>query len=916
MLLDKLLSNISYANVAAIEKLEHKFDEDPQSIRKEWHRFFSELNSSTEGKRGGSLLAEVAPPSEREDLRVSNLIGAYRTYGHLFASFNPLESAAKEEPWQLRLETWGLNEASLEESFPTEGIIEKTTAPLKEIVEGLQKIYCNKIGIEYMGMQSLELERWLQQQIEPAAGHIDLEIEKKKMILEYLNRSEIFESFLHTKYTGQKRFSLEGAETIIPMLIAALEKGAQLGVTEFIFGMAHRGRLNVLSNILNKSYKNIFSEFEEWYVPTSAEESGDVKYHKGFSSLVTTPSGYPVKVVLAPNPSHLESVDPVVEGMVRAKQDSVENGVDKIIPLLVHGDAALSGQGVIYETLQLYRLPGYATGGTVHIVINNQIGFTTLPEESRSTRYCTDIARAFGAPVFHVNAEDPEGCFYAVQLAILMRQQFHCDVFIDLYCHRKYGHNESDEPFYTQPLLYQIIRKKRPIRELYRDSIIHQTVLERDIAESLENNFKLELQKSLEEKIASEPDKLENIKLELKEKNVEKRQNSEEISTEISYDTLLSLTTKICSVPENFTLHSKLINLLKERLQMAQKEKGKLIDWGLAELIAYASLLVEGTPIRLSGQDSCRGTFSHRHAVWIDQKEGAAYSPLAHLSREQAPFAVFNSPLSEYAVLAFEYGFSVGSPASLVLWEAQFGDFCNGAQITIDQYIASGEKKWGQKSGIVLLLPHGYEGQGPEHSSARMERFLALAAEENMKIVNPTSPAQFFHLIRLQAKQSHKQPLIIFTPKGLLRHPRCVSSIEEFTTGSFHKVLDDSDSGAKESKTVVFCTGRIFFDLAAKREVKASKIALIRIEQLYPFPAEQISALLKKYKKSEQFFWAQDEPINMGAWEYIRTDLQSLLPKNRSIEYIGRARSASPACGLHARHNQEHEAIMQAIFPD
>lgn len=920
---DELLMGVGYANIAAWEQMQVKHAADPFSVPVAWQQFFSQVEAQQAANKIQQLPVQHGAVG---DMRVGNLIEAYRTYGHLMAKVNPLVTLPEQEPWQLQLPTWGLSNELLDINFPTQGFLLAAQAPLREIVLALRQTYCNKIGFEYMGTQSLALEQWLQQHIEPTRCSVTLSIDEKRMILEHLNRSELFEIFLHTKYIGQKRFSLEGGETLIPMVAATLEWGSQLGIKEFVLGMAHRGRLNVLSNILNKSYGDIFSEFEEWYIPNSFEGSGDVKYHKGFSSIVPLASGREVKVLLAPNPSHLDAVDPVVEGITRALQtkgQEAEMNFGGIVPILIHGDAALSGQGVIYETLQLYRLHGYSTGGTIHIVINNQIGFTTLPSDSRSTRNCTDIARAFGAPVFHVNAEDPEGCIYAVQLAVELRQKFHCDVFLDLNCYRKYGHNEGDEPAFTQPLQYKVIRKKPPIREIYRDALIHQGVLERHIAELLEVEFKQQLQKALEEKVTPAPTISPAVQVEDKEIIAEDKLAAAfpKESTAVPYEVLHALAQRFSTIPEGFSIHRKLKAIITERLEMVDRGDGSTeghrpIDWGMAETLAYATLLTEGTPVRLSGQDSCRGTFSHRHAIWVDQEKDLPYSPLSHLSASQGRFDVLNSPLSEYGVLGFEYGYTLGSAESLVIWEAQFGDFCNGAQIIVDQFISTGEQKWGQKSNIVLFLPHGYEGQGPEHSSARMERFLTLSAEDNMSVVNPTTPAQLFHLLRRQAKQKNKRPLIVFTPKGLLRHQRCVSSLADFTGGGFKEVLEDPE-GLKDAKTLVFCSGRVFYDLQAERSKENKKdIALLRIEQLHPFPEEAFKKVMEHYSLAERFIWAQEEPQNMGAWEYMRTRLLPLLSKNRRIKYIGRSRSASPASGSHARHKQELEAIFRALYKD
>lgn len=849
------------------------------------------------------------------DLRIYNLVDAYRTYGHLLAKNNPLEPRKPEEPYQLKLETFGFSKQDLPSHFPSCGIYEEDEVPLLDIINALKTTYCDKIGVEYMGFVSPEMEQWLQQHIEPNRFRINLSIEQKQMILQHLNKSELLESFLHTKYVGQKRFSLEGSETLIPILASIIDTGATLGLKEFVLGMAHRGRLNVLCNILDKSYADVFSEFEEGYIPSSVEGSGDVKYHKGFLSEVKTIHGNKVKVILTPNPSHLEAVNPVVEGQVRAKQDLIVDDTrkDKIIPILIHGDAALAGQGIVYETMQLYRLEGYTTGGTIHIVVNNQIGFTTVPEDSRSTHYCTDLAHAFGAPVFHVNAEDPEGCIYATNLAVELRQKFHCDVFIELNCYRKYGHNETDEPAFTQPLEYQQIRKKRPIREIYRDALISQGILEKNVAEALEAEFKSALQEAL--KGLKIPPK------ELPEKPTQQLPSAkndgifQHIQTGVQKAMLKEIAERICHIPKGLTIHPKLAVLTKDRLAMLNESEGaRPVDWGMGELLAYGSLLWEGTSVRLSGQDSCRGTFSHRHALLMDQVKEQGYIPLKFLKKGQGRFDVYNSPLSEYAVLGFEFGYSIANPDALVVWEAQFGDFANGAQIIIDQFIATAEQKWNQKFGLTLLLPHGYEGQGPEHSSARIERFLTLAGDNNMQIAQPSTPAQFFHLIRRQILRPLRKPLVVFTPKGLLRHPACVSHLDDFTQGSFQEILDDVSSLKKPLK-LVFCSGRIYFDLVAAREKNgASNIALVRIEQLYPLDMERLKGIIGKYTGFKECIWVQDEPSNMGAWDFLRPILRELMPKGIEPSYVGRARSASPATGSHAIHKKEHAAILNILF--
>ncbi|MGA8163587.1 MAG: 2-oxoglutarate dehydrogenase E1 component [Waddliaceae bacterium] len=921
---------IDFGNLDFLEEMQKTYRENSGAVAPSWRSFFDQLEvyqpmslgdarshlidtAQLEGKRMRGLSEEGVVSigrAESAGLRVYHLIQAYRTYGHLMADINPIATHPVEEPWQLRLETLGFHTEELLQPFPSNGLFEEPAQPLQNIIEVLKDIYCRKIGVEYMGIQDPQLEQWLQQHIEPNRFKIDLNIEQKKMILQHLNKSELFESFLHTKYVGQKRFSLEGGETLIPILAAVIETGSGLGLEEFVIGMAHRGRLNVLSNILNKSYSQVFSEFEEGHIPLTFEGSGDVKYHKGFSSVIQTHGGSSVNVILNPNPSHLEAVDPVVQGRVVARQvkkDDISRK-ERIVPILVHGDAAIAGQGVVYETLQMYRLKGYSAGGTIHIVINNQIGFTTLPKDYLSTHYCSDIARTFCAPVFHVNAEDPEGCVHATNLAVKLRQKFHCDVFIDLNCYRKYGHNEADEPAFTQPLEYQLIRQKKPIREIYRDDLIHQGILERQMAEALEVEFKEALQAALS---GAKLDKRVPGKLPTE---AEKKESDffAPIETGVAKEVLKEAAERFCHIPEGFTIHPKLQRLIQHRLAMALEDKP--IDWGMGETLAYASLLREGIHVRLSGQDTCRGTFSHRHALWMDQVAERAYYPLKHLKRGQGRFDVYNSPLSEYAVLGFEYGYSLGFPEALVIWEAQFGDFSNGAQVIIDQFITTGEQKWGQKNGVVLFLPHGYEGQGPEHSSARIERFLALSGNNNIQVVYPTLPAQLFHLLRRQVLKPMDKPLVVFTPKGLLRHHDCCSALEDFTVGSFQEVIDDSVP-PNDVKRVVFCSGRIFFDLSEERKRKKVRdLAIVRIEQIYPLDEKKMQSIIKKYQHAGQWFWVQEEPENMGAWEFIRHHLRKLLPGRLRPVYIGRERSASTAAGSLALHKREHGELLLGLF--
>lgn len=921
--LERRASAVS-ASWSYIDQLYGDFAENPDHVGEGWKGLFSSAEvikktgvsaSSPEPSTASSL---GAPTSLESEARIHQLIRAYRTYGHLEAGFNPIRTDGIGAHTRLSLEGLGFNESELGKLFPSCGLLIKEQAPLSEIIQTLRAIYCDKIGFEYTGLQRPQIEHWIQHYLESSKLNHSLDIQHKRSILRHLNASELFEVFLHTKYPGQKRFSLEGAETLIPIIASLIDDGAEFGLDTFVIGMAHRGRLNVLSNILNKSHESIFYEFEDTHHPEDFfEGSGDVKYHKGFTANITTHSGREVSVELPANPSHLEAINTVVQGIVRAKEVQVGDDVEmqRILPILVHGDAAVAGQGIVYETLQLYDLPGYRVGGTIHLVINNQIGFTTLPKDARSTRYCTDVARAFGAPVFHVNAEDPEGCIYATNLAIQLRQRFHCDVFIEINGWRKYGHNEGDEPAFTQPKEYEIIRSKtHSIRERYRDDLIHQGVLEQKMATEEEQAFKESLQEALSGIREGQAPQNNHTAPSHEEESLD-GPLLKDVETKVESERLKNLTERFCSVPEGFSMHSKLKRLLKTRMAAVSQEKEKAaIDWGLAEHLAFASLIDEGVHVRLSGQDSRRGTFSHRHAMWIDQKNADKYFPLSNLSESQGRFDVFNSPLSEYGVLGFEFGYSLERPEALVLWEAQFGDFNNGAQIVIDQFISTSEQKWGKACPLVMLLPHGFEGQGPEHSSARMERFLQLAGDRNMRIVNPTTPAQLFHLFRAQVKCPVKKPLIVFTPKGLLRHPQCVSSLKDFEEGSFQRLIDDPNS-PKEAQGLVFCCGRIYYDLIKEREARGNKdLAIVRLEQLYPLDVEGVQEILKAYKKAKRFYWVQEEPLNMGAWDFIRAQIKQLLPGRHYLECIGRDRSASPATGSFRRHKMEYDTIISTLY--
>ncbi|MBX7065703.1 MAG: 2-oxoglutarate dehydrogenase E1 component [Parachlamydiales bacterium] len=877
------------ANLQMIEDLYSRYLANPESVDISWRHFF-------EGIDFGAYLTKrgVEPLPDQSNLRILELIQAYRRFGHLLARFNPLEQGEKTTP-ELELENLGFFSSELDQEFPTLGFCGKEVAPLREIIAALKEIYCSRIGVQFAAINNPELRKWIQSRLEPKLL-IEPTLEEKHLLLEYLNKSEVFETFLHTKYVGQTRFSLEGAETMIPLIAEIVDYAGDLGVGEMVIGMAHRGRLNVLTNILNKSLEMILAEFED---DTTLSFSGndDVRYHMGFEGEFTTRGQKKVLLEMAANPSHLESVNPVVLGQTYAKQFLKQNGQkDKIIPLLIHGDASIAGQGVIYECMQLMKLPGYSVGGTIHLVVNNQIGYTTLPEEGRSTRYCTDIAKSFGCPVFHVNAEDPESCLFAAKLAVEIRQKFHIDVFLDLYCYRKYGHNEGDEPSYTQPLQYEVIRAKKPIRQIYFEKLLSEGKSEQKLAETLEAQFKETMKKALAKA-------QEHIAGGVSEKPAAPVSPFEPVKTAVSESKLNSVLDLFCKIPQGFNLHPKLQKWLENRHQSLQKG----VDWATGECLAFGTLLDEKISVRLAGQDSKRGTFSQRHVIWIDNKTGNPYCPLCNYS---TPFQVINSPLSEYACMGFEYGYSWSAIDGLTLWEAQYGDFFNGAQIVIDQYIVSGDQKWNTPSSLTLLLPHAYEGAGPEHSSARIERFLQLCANQNIIVAYPSTPAQYFHLLRRQAIRKVKKPLVVFTPKSLLRAPACVSKAEEFTKGRFFEMLDDPTPPQK-AKRLIFCSGKIFYELLAART--RSDVAILRIEQLYPLHLDMLKELIAKYAGFTECIWVQEEAENMGAWRYIGPYLQSLTKK---LAYVGRPENATTATGSSKKHKQEQAALIKQAFGD
>lgn len=899
------VSYISNAHPDYIEQLYQDFTVNPESVDAEWKKFFEGFDFAVR-----SQLAEKENISPKE-LQVFYLIEEYRRKGHLLAKTNPIRPRKDRKP-NLDIAHFGLQESDLKKTFIAGNVLGLNHPTLEQIIQKLLLVYCGSIGIEYSYMVLAEDRLWFQNYIENKINQIQFSVDKKKRILEKLNQTVAFEEFLHKKYVGQKRFSLEGGETTIPALDAMINKAASLGVEEVVIGMAHRGRLNVLANIMGKTYEHIFNEFEGNAQPDMTMGDGDVKYHMGYSSQINTRSGKAVNVKLSPNPSHLEAVNPLVEGFSRAKADILyHSDTSKVLPILIHGDAALPGQGVSYEVIQMSQLKGYDTGGTIHFVINNQIGFTTDFEDARSSFYCTSMASMVNAPVLHVNGDDVESVVFAVELAAEFRQKFSRDIFIDMVCYRRHGHNESDEPKFTQPNLYKLIEKHPNPRELYVKKLYADGSVDNTLVEKLEKDFWAYLQNRLDE-VKEHPLPYKYQEPELAWKSLRKAEREDfEFSPEtaISEKDLLRLAKSITTISADFKPIRKVKKLLAD--SQAKIEEGKL-DWALAELLAYASILDEGKNIRMSGQDVKRGTFSHRHVVLSDEENDITYNRLSNLHAQQGKFSIYNSLLSEFAVLGFELGYSWASPDQLVLWEAQFGDFANGAQTIIDQFISSGESKWRRMSGLVMLLPHGYEGQGPEHSNARPERFLQLSSEMNMVVCNITTPANFFHALRRQLAWPFRKPLVVMSPKSLLRHPDCVSNKKEFTEGKFQEIIDDASAQKKPSaiKKVLLCSGKIYYDLLThKLKTKNNQVAIVRLEQLYPLAHQQMEQITTQYSKAE-FFWVQEEPINMGAWHYILAHFYNKIP----IQVIGRKPSASPATGYSKTHLQEQTAIIQKAF--
>ena len=903
-------SYLGNADVSQIEELYQQFLNDPASMEKSWKEFFegfefARLNYSTNGKSDKTNI----PENVKKEFNVINLINGYRTRGHLFTKTNPVRERRHYLP-TLDVENFGLKNSDLETVFHSGSLIGIGPATLNKIIKHLQQTYCASIGAEYKYIRSPEIVTWLENKMESSLNMPVFSIEQKRRILGKLNEAVAFENFVHTKFVGQKRFSLEGCETLIPALDAIIEFGAQQGIKEYVIGMSHRGRLNVLANILGKTYEEIFTEFEGLEYDELGF-AGDVKYHLGFSSDVVTSDGHKVHLSVAPNPSHLEAVDPVVQGIVRSKIDNTPGGDEnQIAPILIHGDAAVAAQGVVYEVIQMSLLKGYRTGGTIHLVVNNQIGFTTNYIDGRSSTYCTDVAKVTLSPVFHVNADDVEALVYTIQLALEYRQKFHRDVFIDILGYRKYGHNEGDEPRFTQPLLYKAIAAHQDPRKIYNEKLLSQGEVEGNLVREMEVSFKEMLEKSLDTARQIKKKKVKSF-LEGSWKGLRLATPEDFIkspTTGVDEKVLRSIGKKITELPSGKNFFSKTVRLFEERKKMVPSGS---FDWAMGELLAYGSLLKEGFPVRITGQDVERGTFSHRHAVIQVEDSEENYVPLNNIENGQAPFRIYNSLLSEYAVLGFEYGFALSTPNTLVIWEAQFGDFNNGAQIIIDQYISSAEDKWNRMNGIVLLLPHGYEGQGAEHSSGRIERFLNLSAGYNMNILNCTTPANFFHALRRQMHRPFRKPLVIFTPKSLLRHPRCISQINEFSSGSFRELIDDSNVVAEKVRKVLICSGKIYYELLEQKEKdQAEHIAIVRLEQLYPLPVDQLQKIKQRYKNAKQWIWIQEEPVNMGAWSYLLRVATPIIP----LSSITRPESASPATGSYKTHDREQRQLIAEAF--
>jgi 2-oxoglutarate dehydrogenase E1 component len=903
-------SAVGNQEIGAIEEYYNSYLQNPESVTESWQNFFEGFElalKSYDKKDGHETIDHSSETKIQKEFKILNLINGYRQRGHLFTRTNPVRKRRQYSP-NLDIQNFGLEEQDLDKTFQAGNEIGIGPATLRQIIAHLNQTYCESIGVEYLYMRQPEIVEWLKVKMESVRNSEILPDDARKHIFYHLNIAVGFENFIHRKFAGQKRFSLEGTEGLIPALDAIIEHGVQLGIEEYVIGISHRGRLNVLANILKKPYENIFNEF----YGTEFEEGivlGDVKYHLGYNTKIVTDNGSEVKLSLLPNPSHLEAVTPVLEGMVRSQIDHVYDGnSNRIAPILIHGDAAIAGQGVVYEVVQMSQLEGYKTGGTIHIVINNQLGFTTDYLDARSSTYCTDVAKITRSPVFHINGDDADAIIFTVKLALEFRQKFHSDIFIDILSYRKYGHSEGDEPRFTQPLLYKIIAQHPNPRDIYAKKLIETGVMTQEEVDSQIESFNNTLEKKYEESKNIRKVKIKNFLVdEYKDYRLPKSRDDDQISTIVSAVTLKELIYKINTLPAEKNFFEKIIKLLDSRKELIENNK---VDWAMAEQLAFASLLSEGIPVRMSGQDSQRGTFSHRHAALVIEDTGEKYYPLKNIFPNQVPFSIYNSPLNEYGVMGFEYGYAMGFPKGLTIWEAQYGDFSNLAQVIIDQYISSASEKWGLMNGLVLFLPHGYEGQGSEHSSARIERILSLCANNNLNVVIPTTPANLFHLLRRQALWNIRIPLIIFTPKSLLRNPMSFSPLEYLTSSGFIKIIEDETAMRGEAEMLVFTSGKIYYDLYERyNKLDRKNISFIRIEQLYPFPAEILRKIISNNQKAKRVLWVQDEPENMGVWPYIARKFPEL-----KFELISRSESASPATGLPEKHKHNLERILNAIF--
>jgi 2-oxoglutarate dehydrogenase E1 component len=902
-------SYISNADVGYLDQLYQNYKKDPASVDVTWQRFFEGYDFSVQRHGENSHSVKGEDSVSIKETQVRNLIFTYRSFGHLKSNTNPVRPRRNHNV-NFDHKSVGLTDADLDTEFDVAAEIGMPRTTLRKIIERLNTVYLGTIGFEYNFIRDDSVRQWFFEKCEKQYVNYNPDQDEKKRILKKLNEAAVFENFLHTKFLGQKRFSLEGGENTIPALKTIIDKAAGLDVKEVVIGMAHRGRLNVLTNILGKTYEQIFTEFEGNVNPDLTMGDGDVKYHLGYASHINTPSGKKIYVKLTPNPSHLEAVDPLVIGYTRGQIDDEYNGdLSKAMAILIHGDAAVAGQGLVYEVVQMSGLPGYTTGGTIHFVINNQVGFTTDFDDARTAIYCTDIAKIVDAPVLHVNGDDAEAVTFCANLAVEYRQKFGKDIFIDMLCYRRHGHNESDEPKFTQPKLYNIIAKHPNPREIYVKKLVERGDLDAALADELDKNFRNDLQDRLNEvKQKPLPYKPQKVEEEWEQMHFAKTEDFDKSpDTSIKEAAVAKVGKALTTIPEGFKPLKQIEKLLKDRTTAFFEEK--VLGWAEAELLAYGSLLAEKTPVRMSGQDVKRGTFSHRHAYFFDANSNEPYCGLDNIEKDQAKFHIYNSLLSEFGVLGFEYGYSMSSPRALVLWEAQFGDFVNGAQVIIDQFLSSAESKWQRMNGLVMLLPHGYEGQGPEHSSCRPERFLQLAAENNIIVSYPTTPANIFHLLRRQVTWQFRKPCIVFSPKSLLRHPAVVSPLKDFTSGSFIEVIDDATVAAKDVKRLILCSGKIYYDLIeAQQKRKTKDAAIVRIEQLHPFPEKQIKAIFKKYKDAK-VVWAQEEPANMGFYSYILR----MMPKT-PFDVVSRKPSASPATGYSKVHKAEQEKIVTQAF--